>query len=245
MENNGVFMCPKCGNEMHYNDRFCFHCGYINYDNEKNEFLVKYDKKAKKKLKKEGKEEPANKFFNVDVKETETKNEKKFYRSMEEYKESMKKNAEKTPYEKRHSIYRSIYRLVLAIVFVIAVIFGYNFIVEKQKVYVDHSKQIVNKIKEKYGNNNFKKCVKSDEYLFVFNSDTLKDDFKLDIKSPYLHNSYNGYVLVTKVDGKYEYNISISDGTFGIREKNVNELKNSNVLPYYKVISPSIDTSCK
>ncbi|MBQ6539151.1 MAG: hypothetical protein IJL76_02615 [Bacilli bacterium] len=245
MENNGVMICPKCGNEMHYNDRFCFHCGYINYDNSSNDFLVKYDKKAKKKLKKEGKEEPTNKFFNFDLRKKDTTKEKKYYKSVDDYKETVSKHVEKTKFEKTHSLFESIYRLIIFVLFVVVVFYGYKFLVGKQQVYVDHSKEIVNKIKYKYGNNNFKKCNKSDEYLFVFSSDTLKKDFNLDIVSPYLKNQYKGYVLVTKVNGKYQYSIALSDGTFGIREKNIDELKPSNVLPYYKINYPSINTNCK
>ena len=41
--------CPKCGVAMAEDARFCIHCGYINFDNEKNAFLKKYAQKTREK----------------------------------------------------------------------------------------------------------------------------------------------------------------------------------------------------
>lgn len=245
-ENNGVIICPKCGNEMHYKDRFCFHCGYINYDNNNNDFLVKYDKKAQKIIKRENrkKKEHESKFFTTNLKEETKKEKKKFYRSMDEYREEVQ-HAEMTDSERKATMRNRITRAVVLILFIVVVVYGYKLITTSQQKYIDQSKEIVNAIKNKYGNNNFSKCTKGDEYLFEFNSNSLKNDYNLDIVSPYLGNSFTGYVLVTKENGKYIYKISLSDGTFGIREKNVDELKKLDVLPYYKVNIPSISTSCR
>ncbi len=249
MDNNGVMICPKCGNEMKSKDRFCFHCGYINYDNNSNDFLVKYDKKAQKLIKKEnkkaGKKETPNKFFNVRIEPQAKKEEKTFYRSIEEYRESVDKNVEKTASEKANSLKYNITQAVLTIGFIGMLFFGYKTVVAKQKVYVEHANQIVDLVKKKYGNNHFKRCEKSDEYLFSFTSQTLKDEYNVDLVSPYISSKYKGYVLVNKVNGKYEYSISMTDGTFGIREKNIEELSAKNVLPYYKLTTPSVSTNCK
>lgn len=246
MKDNGVMICPKCGNEMHYKDRFCFHCGYINYDNNSNDFLVKYDKKAKKQLKKEGRKNPANnKFFAADVKNGSNSGKPKFYHSVEEYREEVAKVGAGTREERMRNILIRVGRVVSLIAFILFVFFGYKFIVSKQEIYVNQSIEIVNQIKKEYGSNNFKKCNKSDEYLFEFTSATLKKDYNLDYVSPYLSNEYKGYVLVTKVNGKYTYRISLTDGTFGIREVDIDELKTKNVLPYYKLNVPAINTECK
>ena len=39
--------------------------------------------------------------------------------------------------------------------------------------------------------------------------------------------------MVVNNDGNKKYFIAMSDGTFGIREKNIEEVKKSNVLPYF------------
>lgn len=249
MNNNGVMICPKCGNEMKSNDRFCFHCGYINYDNNSNDFLVKYDKKAQKLIKKEnkkaGKKEPTNKFFNVRIEEQPKAEEKKFYRSIEEYRETVDKNVEKTASEKANSLRYNITQAVITIGFIGMLFFGYRTVVAKQKVYVEQANEIVSLVKKKYGNNHFKACTRSDKYLFSFTSESLKTDYNVDIVSPYISSKYSGYVLVTNVSGKYVYSISMTDGTFGIREKNIEEVTTKNVLPYYKLTTPSISTNCK
>ena len=81
-----------------------------------------------------------------------------------------------------------------------------------------------------YVKNNVKTC--GDVYYFKFNDSVLSEK-NIGIKSPYFEHEYSGYVKVTNDNGSKKYFIAISDGTFGIREKNIDEIKKINVLPYF------------
>jgi len=246
--NNGVMICPKCGEEMKADARFCIHCGYINYDNEKNDFLVKYDKRAKRILKREKKknkeksENEENSFINANLKKP-VETEK--YSSVDDYKISSDKKLERPKKEKLYLFRKRLTNFIIFVGFCGLMYYLYNFIVEKQQEYVDDSNKIVELIKTNYGNNGFKKCKAGDEYLFLFNSDTLRYKYNVEILSPYMDSNYNGYVLVRKNGNNYDYYISLTDGTFGIREVKIEDLETKNVLPFYKVQAPSITTDCK
>ena len=246
--NNGVMMCPKCGEEMKADARFCNHCGYINYDNEKNDFLVKYNKRAQKILKRENKKNHKNNdnetesFINPNLKKSV---EAEKYTSVNDYKISSDKKLERPVKEKRYLFRKRITDLIILVCFAGLVYYLYNIISDKQQEYVDDSKQIVELVKNNYGINGFKNCTSGDEYLFLFNSDTLRYKYNVELFSPYMKNNYNGYVLVRKNGTNYDYYIALTDGTFGIREIKIDELEKKNVLPYYKVQAPSVTTECK
>ena len=57
MSDKATLKCPQCGYLLEKTDRYCIHCGYINYDNPDNKYLVKYEKNAKKIKKQEEKKE--------------------------------------------------------------------------------------------------------------------------------------------------------------------------------------------
>jgi len=245
---NGVMMCPKCGEEMKADARFCNHCGYINYDNEKNDFLVKYDKRAQKILKKEERkkkrkgENETGPFINPNLKKSM---EYEKYTSLKDFKITTDKNLKKPAKEKSYLFKKRITDLLIVICFLGFMYYLYNMLVEKQQVYVDASNQIVEFVKKDYGNNNFKNCTKSDEYIFLFNSDTINYKYNVKLVSPYMNANYTGYVLVRKNGNDYDYYVSLTDGTFGIRETKIEELETKKVLPFYKLQTPSVTTNCK
>ena len=242
MELSGVTNCPKCGSEMKFTDRYCMHCGYINYDNEANKNLAKYEKVAKKELKKEGK--GSGEFINYNVK-ANSANQEPVYNSITEYEIKEENKVKKPASEKRYIFIHRVFRFVIFLLILSLLVYAYFFVSDKQKKYVEDANTIVNAIKSKYGSHTFKSCSGKDEYLFDFSDDKLFNNYHLDLKSPYNKEYYKGYVLVRKIDGKFIYYIALSDGTFGIREKNIDEVKSYNVLPYYDVKTPSIYTNCR
>ena len=82
--------------------------------------------------------------------------------------------------------------------------------------------------------------------VYTYSGDKFsEDDSVANVKSPYTKKSYNGYVLVVNENGEKKYFVSISDGTFGIREQQVENLKFYDVLPYFgKNIDEIKQTDC-
>lgn len=197
--------CPQCGHEMEENARFCIHCGYINYDSEKNEFLKQYKKEGKNTLKFNLRRPVSN---NNDVSATQEIDPTK-----------------KTSLEKSYKIKKTISNIIVTIIVIFGGYFGYNFIVDMQDNYIKDANVMVEYVK-----NNVKTC--GDVYYFKFNDSVLSEK-NIGIKSPYFEHEYSGYVKVTNDNGSKKYFIAISDGTFGIREKNIDEIKKINVLPYF------------
>ncbi len=240
MELSGVTNCPKCGSEMKFSDRYCMHCGYINYDNEENKNLSKYEKIAKKSLEKNGKA-PGG-FINYNV---NNNNQDTGYSSISEFETKEENKIKKPASEKRYIFIHRVYKFVIFLLVLCLLIYAYFFISSIQKKYVEDANTIVNQIKSKYGINYFKTCSGTDEYLFDFSEKGLYEKYNLDLKSPYSKNYYKGYVLVRRINGNFVYYVALSDGTFGIREKKIDEVKSYNVLPYYDVKTPSIYTNCR
>lgn len=127
----------------------------------------------------------------------------------------------KTKLEKDYKAYTIIKNFIICLVLIVVCYFGYTYISSVQDKYVDDSKKIVD-----YVRNNLDIC--GEEYYFAFDESVLKER-GLNSKSPYFDNEYFGYVLVQDNN----YYIAISDGTFGIREVNIKDIKRLNVLPYF------------
>lgn len=210
-------MCPKCGFEMKITDRFCVHCGYINYENSQNSYLKKYNKKSifsflKKK----------NKY--IDVGETKKK--------------------EKSVHEVNGWFFTIINKfakwIVLAVFLIIlCIIFG------KVKNYqikvVEDANVIVSKIKNKY-NDDYSNCNEiNGAYYIVF--DTKYIERMGNVK---LNYNYQGYVKIVRNDNGYDYYINMKVDQFGIREKNIEKVSSWDVLPYFGVeIDTVTDSDCR
>ena len=241
MELSGVTNCPKCGSEMKFSDRYCKHCGYINYEHEDNKSMAKYEKVAKKELKKEG--TGTGEFINYNV--NNNTNQGPVYNSINEYEIKEESKLKKPASEKRYIFIHRVFKFVIFLLILCLLVYAYFFISDKQKEYVEDATTIVNHIKNKYEKTNFNTCTGNGEYLFDFVGENVYKKYNLNLKSPYNKDYYKGYVLVKKENGKYNYYIALSDGTFGIREKNIDEVKSYNVLPYYDVKTPAIYTNCR
>ena len=208
--------CPQCGHEMKEDARFCIHCGYINYDSEKNTFLKKYAQKNNRNLK-----------FNL-VKNGTNNNEATTTK--------VDPN-KKTQLEVGYKIKKTIGDIIVLLIVIVCCYFGYNFISDKQAEYIEDANKIVDYVK-----NNVNDC--GNVYYYAFDDSTLRNN-NIDIKSPYFDHDYFGYVMIVNDDGNKTYFIAISDGTFGIREKKIEEVKKINVLPYLGGnIKDKVTTEC-
>lgn len=210
--------CPQCGHEMREDARFCIYCGYINYDSEKNAFLKQYVKKKNSNLK-----------FGLN-RSTVTNTEVSTNETVDPTK--------KSKLEVSYKIKKTISDIIVLLVLIVGGYFGYNFITDKQAEYIKDANTMVEYVK-----NNVNTC--NDIYYFKFNDSVLSEK-NINIKSPYFEHEYSGYVMVVNDNGNKKYFIAISDGTFGIREKNIDEVKKINVLPYFgKNIEEISTTECE
>ena len=223
--------CPKCGFKMKNTDRFCIHCGYINFDNNKNEFLETYDKNAKKikpkkEEKKEEKLEDTSKLSLTNYKSKEekaTKDQNKFVGAL----------------IKAH--YKAFWIGFCCCIFVVLIIF-YTYIRDKQEKYVEDSKKIVEVIKKQYENSI--SCKGDGTNYFKFMYSDLENRYGLKIKSIYHNMEYFGYVKVVRKGEDVKYYISINDGRFGIRETEVSKLSTFKVGIYGSNYDSIKDSPC-
>lgn len=218
-DNNRIpsIMCPKCGFEMKVTDRFCVHCGYINYDNSQNEYLKKYNKKSIFNFLKR-----KNKY--IDVGETKEKT-KKVHEVNGLFFTIMNKFAK---------------WIILAIFLILLCV-----IVGKVKSYqtkvVEDANKIVSITKNKY-NDNFSSCNEiNGAYYIVFNTRSIER-----IGNIKLNNDYEGYIKIVREDNKYVYYINLKVGQFGIIEKNIEKVSSWDVLPYFGVEMDTVtDSNCR
>lgn len=222
MDTNGndripSIMCPKCGFEMKITDRFCVHCGYINYENSQNDYLKKYNKKSifdvfKRK----------NKF--IDVGDTR-ENKKKVHEVNGWFFTIINKFAK---------------WIVLALFLVIlCVVFGR--VKSYQIKVVEDATKIVSIIKNKY-NDNYSSCNEiNGAYYVVFDTKSIER-----LGNVKLNYNCEGYIKIVRVNEKYDYYINMKVGQFGIMEKNIEKVSSWDVLPYFGVEMDSItDSNCR
>ena len=228
--------CPKCGFKLKSTDRFCMHCGYINFDNTNNEYLEKYDKNAKRIKKKKDEQQPQQ-GQNVQNPGQLSVND---YNVQKEG-ETSTKDINKIKGFLLKINYRVVRGIVLVILFV-ALLFTYSYVKDKQEIYVKDAKKIVKTIEEIYEYND--DCSLEDVRYFKFKYNDLEYRYGLKMKSPYRNLDYYGYVKVVKSGEHYKYFISINDGRFGIRETEVSELNPFMVLPYDSAYDSIKDNSC-
>ena len=209
-------MCPKCGFEMKVNDRFCVHCGYINYENTQNEYLKKYNKKSIFSFLKR-----KNKYIDI-----ETKEKKKKVHEVNGW---------------FFTIINKFAKWIVLAVFLIILSIVIGRIKSYQIKVVEDANVIVSIIKNKY-NDNFSSCNEiNGAYYIVF--DTKSIERMGNVK---LNHDYNGYVKIVKTDNKYEYYINMKIDQFGIKEKNIEKVSSWDVLPYFGVELDTItDSDCR
>ena len=228
-EDTQKFVCPKCGFSMKSTDRFCIHCGYINYDNQNNKFMKKYDKNAKRLKKKE--------INNDEIEDTSQL-------SLTDY--NMKKVSSTEDVDKvTGKIIKTSHKIVriITVLFIfIVILFGYSYIKDKQDIYIEDANKIIDAVKKDFeGNSN---CKRNGTFYYSFKDNILKYRFNLDIKSNYKDSSYRGYVKVVKSGNSVKYYISLNDGTFGIRENESSKLSPLKVLPYNDYYPSIKDITC-
>ena len=226
--------CPKCGFRMKSTDRFCMHCGYINFDNTNNEYLEKFDKKAKKLKKKN--DEPQQGQFIQNPGQLSVNNN-----TVQQEGQTSTKDINKIKGFLLKINYKVVRVIVLIVLFVIG-LFGYSYIKDKQEIYVKDAKQIVKVVETFYEYND--DCELEDIRYFKFKYNDLENRYGLKMKSPYRDLDYFGYVKVVKSGNSYKYYISLNDGRFGIRETEVSELSPFKVLPYDSAYDSIKDNSC-
>ena len=230
--------CPQCGAKMKSDAKFCIHCGYINYDAPGNEDFrnLVVEKKVHKQVEREKRR-----------KEREARKQRGQGTFIED--SALNQQVVKRKLKIRERLYNLIQRFWKALLtglIIIGLIIIYSYIVSKQALYVEDARDIVKSIRSKYESNNYKKCKDSSKYFFNFSIEGELDTFYgIDIKSKYNGASYTGYVEVDKVNNGYEYYISISDGAFGIKRINIDDLRNKNVVPYSKVDYTGVGRSCR
>ena len=209
-------MCPKCGFEMKVTDRFCVHCGYINYENTQNEYLKKYNKKSIFSFLKR-----KNKYIDI-----ETKEKKKKVHEVNGW---------------FFTIINKFAKWIVLAVFLIILSIVIGRIKSYQIKVVEDANVIVSIIKNKY-NDNFSSCNEiNGAYYIVF--DTKSIERMGNVK---LNHNYNGYVKIVKTDNKYEYYINMKIDQFGIKEKNIEKVSSWDVLPYFGVELDTItDSDCR
>ncbi len=209
-------MCPKCGFEMKVTDRFCVHCGYINYGNTQNEYLKKYNKKSIFSFLKR-----KNKYIDI-----ETKEKKKKVHEVNGW---------------FFTIINKFAKWIVLAVFLIILSIVIGRIKSYQIKVVEDANVIVSKIKNKY-NDNFSSCNEiNGAYYIVF--DTKSIERMGNVK---LNHDYKGYVKIVRTDTKYEYYINMKIDQFGINEKNIEKVSSWDVLPYFGVDLDTItDSNCR
>ena len=209
-------MCPKCGFEMKVTDRFCVHCGYINYENTQNEYLKKYNKKSIFSFLKR-----KNKYIDI-----ETKEKKKKVHEVNGW---------------FFTIINKFAKWIVLAVFLIILSIVIGRIKSYQIKVVEDANVIVSIIKNKY-NDNFSSCNEiNGAYYIVF--DTKSIERMGNVK---LNHDYKGYVKIVRTDTKYEYYINMKIDQFGINEKNIEKVSSWDVLPYFGVDLDTItDSNCR
>ena len=225
--------CPKCGFRLKSTDRFCIHCGYINFDNSNNEYLETYEKNAKKVKEKKEDNTPDDKLENTDK------------LSLSDYNIKKPEDATKDHNKIEGAIIKANYKafrigVVIAIFVVLLIV--YSYIKDKQDVYVEDAKKIVETIKKHYESSN--NCKGDGTHYFKFMYSDLENRYGLKIKSVYHNMDYFGYVKVVREGNNVKYYVSINDGRFGIREKEVSKLSPLQVLPYDSNYDSIKDSSC-
>ena len=231
INNNNNNKCPKCGFKMKPNDRFCIHCGYINFDSSKNEYLETYEKNAqrikpKKEEKKEEELEDTSKLPLTD------------YKSKEETATQDRNKIEGT-LVKAH--YKAI-RIGVCLVIFVALLLVYSYIKDKQERYVSDAQKIVKVIQTYYENNDA--CKGEGTRYFKFMYSDLENRYGLKIKSQFHDMDYFGYVKIIRHGDDIQYFISINDGRFGIRETEVSKLSPFKVFFYGSNYDSIKDTTC-
>ena len=230
--------CPKCGFGMKSTDRFCMHCGYINFDNTNNEYLEKYDKKAKKLKKKSGEQQPQQQQQGQFI---QNPGLLPVNNNTEQKEEASTKDINKIKGILLKINYKVVRVIILIVLFVIG-LFSYSYIKDKQEIYVKDAKEIVKVVETIYEYND--DCELEDVRYFKFKYNDLENRYGLKMKSPYKDLDYFGYVKVVKTGNGYKYYISLNDGRFGIRETEVSELSPFKVLPYDSAYDSIKDNSC-
>lgn len=225
--------CPKCGFKLKSTDRFCIHCGYINFDNNKNEFLETYDKNAKKLGEKKEEKKPEDNIEDTGK------------LSLTDYKMKTVEDNTKDKNKIEGAFIKFNYKAVrigIVIVVFIVLLLLYSYIKDKQDVYVEDAKKIVDVIKKQYESSDA--CKGDGTHYFKFMYSDLENRYGLKIKSIYHNMEYFGYVKVVRKGNDVKYYVSINDGRFGIREKEVSKLSPLCVLPYDSNYDSIKDSSC-
>lgn len=233
MSDKATLKCPQCGYLLEKTDRYCIHCGYINYDNPDNKYLVKYEKNAKKIKKQEEK------------KEDELVDTSQLSLSSYEVKSASSRGSLEDANKTTGFLVKNGYKLFkLLIVFFLFVVllFIYSYVKDKQDVYVEHAKKIVEEVSYKYEANT--KCLKEGTYYYKFSGNDLEKKYNLKLKSIFNDSNYMGYVKVVNDGTNKKYYISLNDGSFGIREREVEKLNSLLVLPYNSVYEDIEDSAC-
>lgn len=230
--------CPQCGAKMRDDAKFCIHCGYINYNAPGNEDFrnLVVEKKVKKQVEKEERR-----------KEREARKQGGQGTFIQD--SSLNQQAKIKRLKIRERVYNLVQRFWKALLtglIIIGVIIIYSYIVSRQALYVEDARDIVKSIRTKYESNDYSKCSGTSKYYFNFGIEGDLDTFYgIDVKSKYNGTSYTGYVEVVRVKNGYEYYISISDGTFGIKKTNIDDIRNKSVVPYSKVDYTGVGRSCR
>lgn len=232
--------CPQCGSKMKKDAKFCIFCGYINYDAPGNEDFrnLVVEKKVHKQIEKEKKRKEK------EARKAAKRGETTFDLSVS--KQDVESIPKATFRELMYRFFQKVWKLLLLIIIVVGSLITYSFIVKKQAVYVSDARSIVKEIKTTYGSNNFSKCDGSGRYYFIFGiKGELESFYNIDLKSPYNDEPYIGYVEAIKRDSGYDYFITISDGTFGIKRKNIDEISKRDVIPFFDIDYTEVGNSCR
>ena len=232
--------CPQCGSKMKKDAKFCIFCGYINYDAPGNEDFrnLVVEKKVHKQVEKERKRQEK------EAKKAMKKGNTSIDISLS--KQDVNNIPKATTRELFYNFFQKIWKILLLFLIVIGLLFAYSFIVRRQGIYVSDARSIVKEIKTAYGSNNFSRCDGSGRYYFIFGiKGELNSLYNINIKSPYNDEPYIGYVEAIKRDNGYDYFITISDGTFGIKRKNIDEIEKRDVIPYAEIDYTEVGNSCR